>query len=116
MQGLHMRRRPVGMVNRGPAARDGKAAQKQSKQKSSDRSHKCGLSILAMRQLSSYQNQLPWQVNILFIILFSLLGPFISQAPLDKPHRESFPALVQTLEFGCDAAPDFHINYSQNRP
>jgi hypothetical protein len=92
------------MVNRGPAAQSEKAAQKQSTQNGSRRSHNCGLSVLATRRVSLYQNQLPWQVNILFIILFSLLGPFHNFAStLDKPHRESLPALVQTLEFGRDS-------------
>jgi hypothetical protein len=74
MQSLHIRHRPVGMVNRGPAARDGKAAQNQSKQKGSGRFHNCGLSILAMRRLCSYQHQLPWQVVFYLFFYFSFFS------------------------------------------
>src|SRR6266496_507179 len=84
VQSLHIRHRPVGMIDRGPAARDGKATQNQSKQKGSDR----------FCHLRSYQNQLPWQV-IYLLLLFNFLcsGRLFWQAPFDKP--------IQNLSHAC---------------
>jgi hypothetical protein len=111
MQSLHTRYRPVGIVNRGLAARGGKAAQNQRKQKDSECSHNCGLSFLAMRRPCSYQNQLSWQV------IFLCSGDLFCQRHLSADPIPNFPTLVHEFRslansrICCDAPPDFDINH-----
>jgi hypothetical protein len=117
MQSLHTRHRPVGLVNRGPAARGGKAAQNNDKQQDSRHFHNCGLSIPRCAALRSYQNQSSWQV----LFDFFVQAIYFANVPVDKPFQNLFPALSassahwQTLESRCDASPDFDINHSRNR-
>jgi hypothetical protein len=74
---LNTRRCPIGVVNRGPAARGGKTAENNNKETDSRHLHDCDPSILAMRRLCSYQKQLAWQV---FIYLFFVAFLFSVQA------------------------------------
>src|SRR5206468_13006351 len=61
---------PIGMINRGPAARAGKAAQNKDKQKNARHLHNCGTSILAIRRPPSYLNESAWQGNFSYRAIY----------------------------------------------